>query len=96
MLRAYRACCTHARTTAAPAAWCWSGCWPPASVAFGFVPPGFMPDSARPQFVVDLYLPQGTDIDTTAEVVAAAEAGARQAGVTHVTSFIGQGGCASC
>jgi multidrug efflux pump subunit AcrB len=61
-------------------------------VAFGNVPPGFMPDSARPQFVVDLYLPQGTDIDTTAGVVQAAERKVRaQAGVTHVTSFTGQG-----
>ena len=41
--------------------------------AFAFVPPGFMPDSARPQFVVDIYLPQGTDIDATAKVVADAE-----------------------
>ena len=61
-------------------------------IAFGFVPPGFMPDSARPQFVVDLYLPQGTDIETTAEMVAAAEALVRaKPGVTHVTSFVGQG-----
>jgi multidrug efflux pump subunit AcrB len=61
-------------------------------LAFGHVPPGFMPDSARPQFVVDLYLPQSTDIDTTAGVVAAAERKVRaQPGVTHVTSFTGQG-----
>lgn len=62
-------------------------------IAFGFVPPGFMPDSARPQFVVDLYLPQGTDIDKTAAVVASAEELVLASpGVTHVTSFIGQGG----
>jgi multidrug efflux pump subunit AcrB len=62
-------------------------------VAFGFVPPGFMPDSARPQFVVDLYLQQGTDIRTTEAVVAKAEQQVRQkAGVTNVTSFVGQGG----
>jgi multidrug efflux pump subunit AcrB len=61
--------------------------------AFSFVPPGFMPDSARPQFVVDLYLQQGTDIRTTEAVVAEAEQQVRQkAGVTHVTSFVGQGG----
>ena len=61
--------------------------------AFAFVPPGFMPDSARPQFVVDVYLPQGTDIDTTAKVVADAERQVRaEKGVTNVTSFIGQGG----
>ena len=62
-------------------------------LAFGHVPPGFMPDSARPQFVVDLALPQGTDIRTTAAVVAEAEAKVSAApGVSHVTSFIGQGG----
>lgn len=62
-------------------------------VAFGFVPPGFMPDSARPQFVVDIALPQGTDISHTAHVIAAAEQQVKaNAGVTHVTSFIGQGG----
>ena len=61
-------------------------------LAFGHVPPGFMPDSARPQFVVDLALPQGTDIRTTAAVVAEAEAKVSAApGVSHVTSFIGQG-----
>ncbi len=61
--------------------------------AFAFVPPGFMPDSARPQFVVDIYLPQGTDIDSTAKVVADAERQVRaEKGVTNVTSFIGQGG----
>ena len=61
-------------------------------VAFGHVPPGFMPDSARPQFVVDLALPQGTDLRTTAAVVVEAEGKVRAApGVRHVTSFIGQG-----
>lgn len=61
-------------------------------VAFGYVPPGFMPDSARPQFVVDLYLPQGTSIETTEAVVTAAQRKVREkTGVQHVTSFIGQG-----
>lgn len=61
-------------------------------IAFANVPSGFMPDSARPQFVVDLYLPQGTDIKTTEKIVAAAEAQVRSRnGVKHVTSFIGQG-----
>lgn len=69
------------------------GCLVMGVVAFGFVPPGFMPDSARPQFVVDLALPQGSDIEHTATVVAAAEQRVRASpGVTHVTSFIGQGG----
>lgn len=64
-----------------------------ALFGFGQVPPGFMPDSARPQFVVDLFLPQGTDIEVTAAELAEAEAHVRsKPGVTHVTSFIGQGG----
>lgn len=64
-----------------------------AVVGFGFVPPGFMPDSARPQFVVDMYLPQGTRIETTALRVGEVEDVVRtKDGVTHVSSFIGQGG----
>ena len=62
-------------------------------LAFGFVPPGFMPDSARPQFVVDIYLPQGTDVEATAELMEKAEKTVRSMEhVSHVTSFIGQGG----
>jgi len=58
-----------------------------------WVPPGFMPDSARPQFVVDYWLPQGTDIHTTSEGLRALEDFvAGQEGVTNVTSFIGAGG----
>ncbi|KDE41205.1 Acriflavin resistance protein [Nitrincola lacisaponensis] len=58
-----------------------------------FVPPGFMPDSERPQFVVDLYLPQGTDIRRTAEVLALAEQHvAEQSGILDTTGFIGGGG----
>jgi multidrug efflux pump subunit AcrB len=63
-----------------------------AIFGFGFVTPGFMPESARPQFVVDVYLPQGTDIRTTADTLAEAGAYVRgKPGVTHVTSFAGQG-----
>jgi multidrug efflux pump subunit AcrB len=63
-----------------------------AVFGFRFVTPGFMPESARPQFVVDLYLPQGTDISTTAEEIArAGEYVLEQPGITHVSSFIGQG-----
>ncbi len=64
-----------------------------AIFGFGFVAPGFMPESARPQFVVDLYLPQGTDIQVTAAELAQAEEYVRaKPGVSHVTSFVGQGG----
>jgi multidrug efflux pump subunit AcrB len=60
---------------------------------FRLVPPGFMPESARPQFVVDMYLPQGTDIAVTAAELGAIEETVRaKPGVTHVTTFVGQGG----
>jgi multidrug efflux pump subunit AcrB len=63
-----------------------------AVIGFGYVPPGFMPESARPQFVVDMYFPQGTDIEVTAAEVTKAEAYVlEQPGITHVSSFIGQG-----
>ncbi|WP_296701153.1 efflux RND transporter permease subunit [Thiocapsa sp. UBA6158] len=64
-----------------------------AVLGFGAVPPGFMPESARPQFVVDFYLSQGTDIEVTAAELAEVEAHVRgKPGVTHATGFIGQGG----
>jgi multidrug efflux pump subunit AcrB len=64
-----------------------------AVLGFGAVPPGFMPESARPQFVVDLFLPQGTDIEVTAAELAEVEAHVRgKPGVTHATGFVGQGG----
>ncbi|WP_298447044.1 efflux RND transporter permease subunit [uncultured Marinobacter sp.] len=59
----------------------------------GLVPPGFMPESQRPQFVVDVYLPQGTDISHTADVLGSiADDVTTHDGVTDVTSFIGGGG----
>jgi multidrug efflux pump subunit AcrB len=62
-------------------------------VGMGHVPAGFMPESARPQFVVDFYLPQGTDITATAREIAQVEERVRaREGVAHVSSFIGQGG----
>ena len=58
-----------------------------------FVPPGFMPESQRPQFVVDVYLPQGSDIKRTEALVAkiAQDIKAKE-GITNITSFIGGGG----
>ncbi|RCU52453.1 AcrB/AcrD/AcrF family protein [Corallincola holothuriorum] len=64
-----------------------------AVYALRFVPPGFMPESQRPQFVVDVYLPQGSDIHRTEKVMAAMEQDVlAKAGVTNVTGFIGGGG----
>jgi multidrug efflux pump subunit AcrB len=92
ILQAYRALLQAALTRRRTSGAVLLGMLVAGVVAFGYVPPGFMPDSARPQFVVDLYLPQGTNIDTTANIVAAAEQKVRaREGVTHITSFIGQG-----
>ncbi|WP_260259273.1 efflux RND transporter permease subunit [Vibrio intestinalis] len=58
-----------------------------------YVPPGFMPDSQRPQFVVDVYLPQGSDISRTERVVESIEQDVKaKEGVTNIASFIGGGG----
>ncbi|QYJ75334.1 efflux RND transporter permease subunit [Shewanella sp. FJAT-52076] len=66
-----------------------------AMALFGMrlVPPGFMPESQRPQFVVDVYLPQGTDINYTHSVVnRISDEVAKEAAVTGITSFTGGGG----
>lgn len=58
-----------------------------------FVPPGFMPDSQRPQFVVDVYLPQGSDISRVERMIANIEQDVKaKEGVTNIASFIGGGG----
>ena len=60
---------------------------------FQFVDKSFFPDSTRPQFMVDVWLPQGTHIDETTRTTAEVEdylMGLE--GVTHVTSLIGAGG----
>lgn len=64
-----------------------------AIVGFGWVQVGFMPESARPQFVVDMNLAQGSDItETHAELAEMAKYVQEKAGVTQVSSFVGQGG----
>ncbi|WP_283130897.1 efflux RND transporter permease subunit [Enterovibrio norvegicus] len=58
-----------------------------------FVPPGFMPESQRAQFVVDVYLPQGSDIKRTEALVANIEKDVQaKEGITNISSFIGGGG----
>jgi multidrug efflux pump subunit AcrB len=61
-------------------------------VGFGFVDRSFFPNSTRPQFMVDFWLPQGTQID---ETVAGSEKVEEflqaQDHVTHVTSIVGGG-----
>ena len=58
-----------------------------------YIPPGFMPESQRAQFVIDVYLPQGSDIKRTEQTIAAIEQDVKQKeGITNITSFVGGGG----
>jgi multidrug efflux pump subunit AcrB len=60
---------------------------------FGHVDRSFFPDSTRPQFMVDFWLPQGTRIDETLAQAAEVERYlARLEGTTHVTTLAGAGG----
>jgi len=60
---------------------------------FGYVERSFFPPSTRPQFMVDLWLPKGTHIDDTTARVKVVEDYLRELeGVTHLSSFVGQGG----
>lgn len=61
-------------------------------LAFGRVDRSFFPDSTRPQFMVDLWLPQGTYIEETErEAQRVAERLAGFEGTTHVTTLVGSG-----
>lgn len=63
-----------------------------AFLGFTFVPTGFFPDSTRPQFAVDYWRPQGTDIREVNEDLMSLETYARALpGVTNVTTVVGQG-----
>jgi len=60
---------------------------------FGFVEQSFFPPSTRPQFMLDLWLPQGTHIDDMTATVESVEDHVKGLeGVTHVTSLVGKGG----
>ena len=59
---------------------------------FGNLEQSFFPNSTRPQFMVDYWLPQGTRIERTEEDVSKIEDHVLGIdGVTHVTSVVGQG-----
>ena len=60
---------------------------------FGFVQNTFFPDSTRPQFMLDVWLPQGTHLEATAALTEEMESyllGLEE--TTHVTTFVGSGG----
>ena len=66
-----------------------------AAALFGFrqLDQSFFPPATRPQFLVDAFLPAGTDIRESESFADGVERFIRsQPHVTHVTSFVGSGG----
>jgi multidrug efflux pump subunit AcrB len=64
-----------------------------AIIGMRWVPPGFMPESQRPQFVIDVYLPQGTDISYTQQIIDQIRQDvSKEPDVTAITTFSGGGG----
>lgn len=64
-----------------------------AAIGFKSVKQSFFPPSTRPQFLVDLWLPQGSHIDETTKVTIALEKAISQLdGVSGITSILGRGG----
>ena len=60
---------------------------------FTYVDQSFFPGSTRPQFMLDVWLPQGTHIDETTGQVAEIEQYLREFDeIEHITSLVGQGG----
>ncbi len=60
---------------------------------FQYVDKSFFPDSTRPQFMVDVWLPKGTHIDDSLTTAGEVESYLREVDhVTHVTTFAGSGG----
>ncbi len=63
-----------------------------ALYGFGFVDQSFFPNSTRPQFMVDMFFPQGLFIEETERRARVVEDYLReQDGVTHVSTMIGGG-----
>jgi len=63
-----------------------------ALLGFGAVKQSFFPDSTRPQFYVDLWLPEGSGIEETSRQMTRAEKALSEFdGVTHITTQIGGG-----
>ncbi len=60
---------------------------------FKYVDKSFFPNSTRPQYMIDFWLPQGTRIDKTVETAAEVEKYLLGLdGTTHVTTLAGAGG----
>ena len=64
-----------------------------AIFGFGLVKQSFFPDSGQPQFYIDFWRPEGTDIrDTADDARTATDWLLAQEGVVSVASFVGRGG----
>ncbi|NWK55815.1 efflux RND transporter permease subunit [Verrucomicrobiaceae bacterium N1E253] len=60
---------------------------------FGFVKQAFFPPSTRAQYMVDIWLPQGTHIKSTRDEISKVEGWLQERqGVGNVTSLVGRGG----
>ncbi len=63
-----------------------------SGMSFRFVNQMFFPSSSRPQFMVDVWLPEGTTIERTSEVVGRIEKLlANRKEIQSIAAFIGQG-----
>jgi multidrug efflux pump subunit AcrB len=61
-----------------------------ALMGFGYVPTMFFPDAPRPQFYLDVWMPEGTHIDETSRAMTEAEEYLLETeGVKHVATFLG-------
>ncbi len=68
-----------------------------AVLGFGFVKQAFFLPSNTPMYLVDYWLPQGSDIRATQEAAARLEASLLEMdSVEQVTSTVGQGRSVSC
>ncbi|MGI9626969.1 MAG: efflux RND transporter permease subunit [Longimicrobiales bacterium] len=69
------------------------GCFALSTYGFRFVESNFFPDSTRPQFMLEFWMPQGTSITSTVAEAKRIEAYLRGVDhVTHVTMLAGAGG----
>lgn len=63
-----------------------------AIYGFGFLQNSFFPDSTRPQFMVDVWLPVGTRLDETDRITGAMQNSIKDIpGINHITTSVGQG-----
>lgn len=85
---ALMSCLNHRRVTIAGVV----GVFVLAMYGFTQVDQNFFPSSTRPQFMVDIWLPQGTHIDETSEqAVSVASVVDDISGVKNITTVVGQG-----